>query len=774
MRAPSPLEVVAQAEIKYEPTGARVAEARLAPEGAPMTIREPSLIAETGLKARRTVEDRVSYNPEKINAPEDVATIFKDISREAAEFKGQRLSKDSAEVRRLADLVDITPEELAASRPGSIANAETTFRARELTMTLAQDLKNFAKTIDMETATPEQLTQFRNKYMRLMGTMKAVAGFRTESSNLMRQFKQKVSPIEDPMMREMLSEVKRVDMRAGENLEMFTKGAKKLMEPTLADKAWHLWYASILSGPSTQIKNFLGNTTQMGAEVVRTAATNPTEFPSAMMGLYRGLLKGRTEFKRIMKEGEVSKFQERGLKPVVFKGKARFLNAADYVGRFMAATDAFYKEGFRGMEARALAREQAKAEGLRGEGLKSRINELYEEKLGAPEADAFALRGTYMQDPQGALGTFAKMFQRGAREFPPLRLFVPFTRVVANVVNNSLDWSPLGVYRAISPEIHAKLARGKSVPEVPKMTSRQRYHQIGRGVLGTVGMMYAASLAAEGKLTGNGPQNYKHKQQLMAMGWRPNSIEIGGRYWPYMNWGPMAVPLALIGNYNDAVKYGDVDPEDLMARVSAATLGSMNSILDMSFLSGISNLQTAIQEYQRRGAKYLERFIAQNLASAIPNAAKQVARYFDSNIYETNSIKEMIQSQLRIPHSLKRRLNIWGEPLIGEKLTQLQPVKKTKDPLKLYLAEQGIWISHPVKGQSNILDRKTGKRRSMDEDEYYNYIKYSGQRIHRELSANLRTIKALPSQDQKRKFVSDTVNRIRKSVRQEIQLGILK
>ncbi len=63
----------------------------------------------------------------------------------------------------------------------------------------------------------------------------------------------------------------------------------------------------------------------MGAEVVRTAATNPTEFPSAMMGLYRGLLKGRTEFKRIMKEGEVSKFQERGLKPVVFKGKARFL-----------------------------------------------------------------------------------------------------------------------------------------------------------------------------------------------------------------------------------------------------------------------------------------------------------------------------------------------------------------------------------------------------------------------------------------------------------------
>ena len=137
-------------------------------------------IVGTGLKTGKQVKDRLSYNPKKINAPEDVETIFKALSEKGGEFKEQRISKSDESIQSLAFEVGLTVEDLLKAQPGSIANAETVFAARKLVADLAQDLRDTVRSVTTETATKAELAAVKEKLFRLQGSMKAVAGLRTE------------------------------------------------------------------------------------------------------------------------------------------------------------------------------------------------------------------------------------------------------------------------------------------------------------------------------------------------------------------------------------------------------------------------------------------------------------------------------------------------------------------------------------------------------------------------------------------------------------------
>ncbi len=739
----------------------------------------------TGLKTGKTVEGRKSYNPEKINAPEDVQRLIEGTSEMSGEFSKQRISKTNDDVRALAQEVGVTPEDLIKLKPGSIANAETTFKARQILADLALDLRETIRSVTTETATKEQLMEVKQKLFRLQGTMKAVAGLRTESSNVFRQFQAEVMPGELDIMTDLVSQLKKLDGKAGDDLAAFIKGSKDLLEPTYADKAWHLWYMSILSGASTQVKNVGGNLSNMLGEVAVEAATNPKGFTNSMAGLYEGLINGFGEAKRIMREGDISKFEERGQKPIHFtlgaekalgiskmlrQTGAKVLNAADYVGRFMSAMDVWARTGFKGWEIRAQARQIGMREGLSGEQLASRIEELtakpIEEMIEA--SDQFGARGTYTQKPTGVLGAFAEGVNKITRKVPALRVVVPFTRIVANVTNNSLDWTPLGFKRALLPEgtfkTLGKLAKGE---KVEWLKPRARNQQLGRAVLGTAAMVYFGSLAAENMLSGNGPANSDHRAQLEATGWRRNSIKIGDRWYPYQNWGPMAIPMTIVGNYFDFTRY-EKQNADAGERMTAALLNTPNSILDMSFLSGASDLVTAVQNIGRGGEQYFKRWAAQQITSPVPNLIKQTARYFDAGQYDTKTLKEQILYNLRVTTGLKPRLNVFGDPMKGEPLTQLQPGPSPDDELVKYLAGNELWVSVPSKA-TKIKPPGLREPRPMTEDEYYDYVKLSGIEIRKQLTRYMGRLRNMPEQ-KRQDFIDEVVQDIRAKVKRGIEI----
>lgn len=541
----------------------------------------------------------------------------------------------------------------------------------------------------------------------------------------------------------------------------------RLVKPASAgDKFWQVWYSNILSGPTTHVKNVLGSTTGIVSELARVGATSPKELPSAISGVYQGLIKGASAAKEVFKYGDTNKFQDTGRIPVKFEGKAKLLNVLDYIGRTLSGTDAFFEGGIRGMEAGGLARDQGVKEGLKGKDLKARSKSLFDEKYESDEAKAFSNRGTYKQDPAGVIGALAEGVSKTTNLAPITRFIAPFTKVVANVVNNSLDWTPLGLMRDRAPGL---MTAGQKPFDIK--TGRQHYQQLGRAALGTLAMGYFANLAAQDKLTGNGPSDYNKKLQLQATGWKPNSILIGDDYVPYTHFaGPLALPMALVGNYFDAAKYGNVGEKDLLDQTSAAVMGSAKTILDMSFLQGVSELMSSIQNSDRMGASFGKKFIAQQATSLVPNLVKQVARYNDPGQYEADSLTDKIKSNLRITSGLKPALDVWGDRINGERFTQLETSKKGTDPIKNYLIDNKLWISEPSKN-TNIYDYKLKAQRELTKDEYYNYIKESGPLIKQYLTQYMPQIQKIPDNQDRQDFINKIVSETRKTIRAKIIEG---
>ena len=178
-------------------------------------------------------------------------------------------------------------------------------------------------------------------------------------------------------------------------------------------------------------------------------------------------------------------------------GWAKPLNAWKYVGRALAAADVAFYMPAREAQAATLARTIAKAEGLSGNALEVRVSQLLGlrdqagndlraeaeamalveagdlENVGQrpdanwrarriaqildrgrlPElreqAHQYALRATFNNKPYGLLGVVAEAFNHARRNSKAINFVVPFVNVVANVTNESLNYTPVGTFRAI-------------------------------------------------------------------------------------------------------------------------------------------------------------------------------------------------------------------------------------------------------------------------------------------------------------------------------------
>ena len=746
------------------------AESDRVPQEVRQTGELSSIISSTGLETGKYVKGD-SFRTDKFNTAKDVEELFSAISESSGNYKKQRVSKSDEDVKALAFEVGLTPEQLMKAKPGSIANAETVFAARRMVTDMAQELRDYIRTIDRDTATPAQMAKAKEMLFRLQGTSKAVAGLRTEAANVFRQFKLETTAGENDIMKELLSELKKNDMEAGDDLGAFTRKAKELVEPTAMDKFWHIWYSSILSGWTTQLKNIMGNVSQAALELGRIGITNPGELPVAAAGFWKGTLEGFAKAGEIMKQGETSKFEERGIKPLVFTGKySQYLNYLDYVGRTLSSVDAISRGGGKMMELAGLAREQAMNEGFKGKDLEARISELMEKPTEdmTAQAERFGERMTYTQKPEGILGAISDAMGTATRKAPPVRLVVPFTRVVANVFNNGLDWTPIGAYRAMLPEgiSKGKIPGMKNV-EVKQRTTRERNQMLARAAIGTVAMGVFASMAANDQLSGNGPRDEKRREQLQATGWRQNSIKIGDKWYPYQNWGPMAVPMTIVGNFFDAKKYTNMEDKSELDRTLLAVQNTASSMLEMSFLRGVSDFFEMLNSPSEAS---LKQFIARQPSSLVPNLYKQIQRYFDPTIYEADSIKEMIMRDMRITSfgntELRPQLNVWGEVRSGERISGLEPVKETPDQTLSFLVANDLFVSIP--GKTTTIQVLRGERRQMTEDEYYEYVKRSGPEIKERLDSDLEYIQKLPDSTAQQEYINNIVSDVRDSVKNEI------
>lgn len=458
------------------------------------------------------------------------------------------------------------------------------------------------------------------------------------------------------------------------------------------------------------------------------------------------------------------------------------LNAYKYVTRAMAASDAVMYRGAKEARATLLAYRMAKGEGLKGDAVESRVREILalnresdfmaqaqregftgsDARFRAAElremardvglsADAseFASEATYNHKPHGTFGMMAEGIGNFAEtKFKPLKLFVPFTRIVANVTNRGLNWTPYGYKRAV-------LGWGFGEKAEP-LTAEARRAMLTRATAGTMGIVLLGVMNELGMIAihGNGPTDREKRRQMMDAGWRPYSMQIGDVYVNYL-YSPVGLGLSMLGNFLDSQRYHELEQKDAATRAAytVARLGS--TIFSQSFLSGLTRLFDALSDESYKSVSGVKRTLSSvSSAMTTPNLARDLYRLYDPKSYDSNTLTEdLIRGTPYAALRLKPTLNAFGEPV------ELQRQRffdiKTSDPAWRFVIEKGLRVPLPGKTIEMQKDRR------ITPEEYYELLKSSGPKIKDWIVKNRTRLSRMKEQDAQ-KDLSDAAERIRK------------
>jgi hypothetical protein len=345
-----------------------------------------------------------------------------------------------------------------------------------------------------------------------------------------------------------------------------------------------------------------------------------------------------------------------------------------------------------------------------------------------------------------------------------LRLAVPFTRIVANVANTTIDHTPWGfirVYHGMKDE-HGKLN---------KTYGHLRAQALAKAAIGTIAMetLYIISKIqdADGDddkdhwfdYYGAGPGNTGKQFQLEETGWKPYSIKLGKTYIDY-RLTPLAVPLAIIGNIRDAERWKKYDERSILSRASYAVLKSASTIFDMSFLSGINQIVESLQRDSVDGSKRVVKgYISRTAGTLMPSILKQIDRLFDDKIRDNSTIEEGLLREIPVvSHWVKPKLNLLGEPVEQTSSpTSIFFSKERSDPVWKLIVDKEAFISTP--------DRDPEK---MDEDGYYRYVRDSGKLIKEKIERNLNWLQKQEN-EKVRDVIRDYVRNSRGIIKNRIQ-----
>jgi len=598
-------------------------------------------------------------------------------------------------------------------------------------------------------------------------------------------------------------------IKAGREMMAFIR---KQMPLDKVNVGWSLWYANILSGYQTQERNMISTFDNVMANLATSMIVDPKNAPFALRGFVNGIKRGWREAKYELKTGDVPIHITPELKyevpPILesnpFTGFARVFNNWKYVMRamiaedmimfkpvqearaMMLAADVAREEGLSGRQLwgrvadimgttetqRKTIEKQALADGFSGIELQHRIDELMERQRPTGlqlESLDYAKRATFNYQPEGLAGYAGELIRRSYTRAPFLRFIVPFTRIVANVTNNSLDYTPWGFIRA-------KFGVRQIGGEMRTIVGHERAQLQAKAFLGTLSMITTYLLDRlnddddeEKKffaIYGSGPGESKKANQLRALGWKPWSVKVGKYYIDY-RLTPMAIPFGIIGSIRDAERWRKMDEKSLWARAAFSTLRSADTLLEMSFLSGLGNfLETINPQSSEQSARNARAFITRNTVGAVvPNFFKQIDRTFDPTLRDNSSFYESIMREVPVvSRGVKPRLNVLGEIIpqtTGPISLMISPAKS--DPLWRLIVKNEAWISVPDKVQH------IGKR-LMTEDEYYKFIKYRGETLRERIEKNMTALEGLnKEQFNKRinRYTEDSATRAKNRIRRE-------
>ena len=664
--------------------------------------REAFMEAAEIIRQSRKPADLAKYagnlNLERIRAGEDVMQLI----QETAEANKPMLDAirrgtiSNEQLQDMADELQLTPQKLIEmSKPGAAVSPEVATAARRVELDLFTEYQGIVSAA-AKNPTPENLARQEASAELTRQVFAAVSGFRAEAGRTMQSFNI-VLPGEDrvnalKLMFERYPELakdtqaqtammKALSSPAGVR-DMLAKIAPPGPRRTIAQIA-EAWKAGLLTGIRTTTTNILSNSavtvldpiSQMGASLigkVRPVATGGDEGRSmagamsrlyAMFGSANDELGSWANFREAWRTSETPKIfgtRTEGEEVAAIPGKLGEVIRTPF--RFLVAQDAFFKAAAARQELTASAWDAVmKLPEYQSMNLRDRLSWVNDFVANPPkEALHRAQLHANYQTFNKELGKLGNSIVKIVNDHPEAQFIVPFVKTPINLAKYGFEYTPLV---AINPSY--RTLRGQEADIA-----------MAKAVLGSSLMFGFYSMALEGRITGAGPIDPAARQSLMATGWKPYSIRIGDKFYPYEKWQPISFLLGVAADTQYLInqvpaeaatrglidKDGEITQADLMVAYGVHIF--MENVVNNSFTSQLNNLFKALNDPSQSKVDALLNTFA---GSLVPTIVGDVARAMDPTVRQVSGPLEAIQS--RIPgasQSLLPKRDWTGEPVTRE------------------------------------------------------------------------------------------------------------
>ena len=412
---------------------------------------------------------------------------------------------------------------------------------------------------------------------------------------------------------------------------------------TFMEKANFWRYTSMLTNPTTHIRNIMGNAIQMGARKIkdgigtaieravikdqsqRTKAVNvDKDLKAFAKGQYE------TDQNAAMGSGKYSDATAAGIereiqsKRKMFKGEgvlsravqsigdlnSRALDYEDVIFNRAAYVDSFAQalqaKGVTAAEAHAGTR-AADVEAARAYAIEEAQRATYRNTTALSEA--LSKMGRYQGDNQVLR---AASFAADA--------FIPFRKTPANILTTGLDYSPIGLGKGIKEALF-DVKSGKC-------TAANAVDSIASGLTGTGILALGAYLAAEGLLHVRAGDDDKEEAFEKSMGGQDYAIQIGDRSYTLDWMTPAAMPLFAGAAIMESVRKGGSTFDALVDSL----LGMQDVVLETSMLSSLNDLISYWSYADNKVGYLLDRAASSYAGQYIPTIGSKVASVFDDTV----------------------------------------------------------------------------------------------------------------------------------------------
>jgi len=592
--------------------------------------------------------------------------------------------------------------------------------------------------------------------------------------------------------------------------------------PTIGEYWTAIWYMRMLSNPLTHVVNTLSNAGQSAVAYAAAASRHPTNAAYLGGAYFRGVLEGvpailevlrtgRTTGPRLLKAGMSSPLELPSMRPPgPIRTISEVLRQWRVVGRLLASEDMLFFHGLREMRAAQLALEEARSLGLRGRAMyaeadrilgadparmawartvaanegrtgveaERRALELRDEYRG-PEMQEdmldYALRNTFnTPHPYGVLGAMTRGIETALGEYPAGRLQVPFTRILANVGNESLEW--VGLWRTLGNMGQAAW-HGSGALSVHGRPAKlndmwERALKQTLAFAAVTGLIYAVrellKVPSEDRpwdLYGPGPSSpAANRQWREVYGAKPFTLRIGKRI-INLNEHPLGAVLAVAATYTDAWRFGELENKGTFTRLAVLVRGLGAAIMERSALAQVRDFFATMGGHGRMPSEaQVAQFLFRPLGGIVSSRlASFLDRVGDPTRYDTATMEGALLSQVAFARrNGKPDLNLWGQPIrsyVSDRLSKTwEPT-----PLDKFLVDNRAWVADPSPAQLTVDEGPP-----LSADEHYRFVERAGPEKFARLNEALPTMRKMEP-----KVVREYVARLASGINRRVKAEIL-